>query len=126
MILECLLLTTTLCHAFKDKPVFALTALHALTISADGWTTKQYMANHALGYEGDPVARAFVGRKPTNARMIASGTVLVLAEMYLTERMRTSRHKWARSIWWIPQTVTISIHISAIHANIKNNGIPLH
>lgn len=115
MIVACILLSATLCRAVKDKPVMLLTAASSASLMADGITTK---ALERRGYqESDPIARFLIGRHPTWARMTAAGLPLVIGETWLAERMRTSRHKWERKLWWLPQTVQIGANFGSAVRN---------
>src|SRR5438477_5776461 len=61
-------------------------------------------------WEGNPEERIWIGRKPTWTRMAPYGTAEVIAETWLAERMKSSRHVWIRRFWWVPQTFAIEQH----------------
>jgi hypothetical protein len=105
MLIECVLLSTSLCHAVRDKPVLALTTVQATVMVADGITTRR-VPNL---YETDPVARAVLGPQPQWDRMAPVGVVLVTVAMWSAERMHRS-HTWVRHIWWLPQVLSIGAH----------------
>jgi hypothetical protein len=105
MLIECVLLSASLCHAVKDKPVMELTAAHAASAIADGITTKQF---ERRGYaEGQ--SAWILGQHPGVPRMSAVWGAEVLIETVIAERMHRS-HTWVRHVWWLPQMVAIGIH----------------
>ena len=63
MIIECILLSVSLCRATHDKPVIALGLAQSAALVADGITTRERVH---LGYtEFDPVTKIFLGSRPT-------------------------------------------------------------
>lgn len=73
MIIECILLSASLCRATHDKPVMVLGLSQSAVLVADGITTRERVR---LGYtEFDPLARAVLGNRPTWARMAPMGVV---------------------------------------------------
>lgn len=120
MLIECILVSASLCHAVHDRPVMALTAAQSAVLVADGYTTRQRVR---LGYtETDPLARMFLGGRPTWAGMAPLGAVQCLLETWLAERMHTSRNRWVRRMWWLPQSVGISGNIWGIRTNSVTPG----
>ena len=118
MIIECILLSVSLCRATHDKPVLALGLAQSAALVADCVTNRQRVQ---LGYtEFDPVTKIFLGSRPTWGRMAPLGAVQCLLETWLAERMRTSTHKWIRRFWWVPQSVGISGNIWGVGANSTN------
>jgi hypothetical protein len=115
MIIECILLSASLCRATHDKPVMTLALAQSAALVADGITTRERVR---LGYtEFDPVTKIFLGSRPTWARMAPLGVVQCLLETWLAERMRTSTHKWVRRFWWLPQSVGIGGNIGGVQSN---------
>ena len=104
--LDCLLLSLTLCKAIKDKPVATLGATQAIVLVADGVITRRNIKQD--GIELDPVSRAFIGSQPTWARMAPVGIAQTIGGMWLGEKMKTNRHVWVRRFWWAPQTAGIA------------------
>ena len=105
------MLSSSLCHALRDKPVMTLTAVSAIVMTADGMLTAEhtrFVARQGLmgSYEIDPLTRVFIGSRPTWKRMAPAGLALIVAETALAERMHRS-HTWLRKVWWLPQLVTI-------------------
>jgi hypothetical protein len=107
MFIECVLLASSLCHAVKDKPVVALTAMHAASVIADGITTKQF--ERRGHYE--VVSTWILGREPDTPRLAAVWSAEVLIEAIAADRMHRSR-TWIRHVWWLPQTISIVAHAS--------------
>jgi hypothetical protein len=117
MIIECILLSASLCRATHDKPVMALALAQSAALVADGITTREQVR---LGYtETDPLARAVLGSRPTWARMAPLGALQCLLETWLAERMRTSPHRWIRRLWWLPQSVGIAGNIGGVKTNLR-------
>jgi hypothetical protein len=113
---QCILFRETLCRAAKSRSLLALAALQSAALVSDGVTTRQFLRR---GYvEVDPVARIFIGRKPTWARMAPLGAVQVTAGMWLGERMAMSRHRWVRHFWWLPQVIGIAGNVAATAHNL--------
>ena len=117
MLIECILLSTSLCHAVRDKPVLALSVAQSAALITDGITTQQRIQQ---GYtETDPMTRLFLGPKPSWGGMAPLGAAQCLLETWLAERMHTSTHKWVRRFWWVPQTIGISGNIAGATANLR-------
>lgn len=78
MLIECILLSTSLCHAVHDKPVLALGLMQSAGLLADGITTQQRVRQ---GYtETDPVTRLFLGSKPEWGAMAPLGRLNVFSK----------------------------------------------
>jgi len=114
---RCILFSATLCRAVHDKPVLALTALQAGLLVSDGITTRQVI--HRGYFEIDPVARIFIGTRPTWGRMAPIGAAQAIAGTWLAERMRTSRHIWIRRFWLAPQMAGIAGNAWATGHNLS-------
>ena len=107
------------CRALKDRRVVLLGGLQTAALISDGISTRQFLSH---GYrEVDPVAKIFIGSKPTWARMAPVGVAQVVVGMWLGEKMATSRHVWVRRFWWLPQTLGIAGNVAATVHNL-----PLH
>jgi hypothetical protein len=118
VLIECILLSASLCRAAHDKPVMALAFSQSAVLVADGITTRQRVQ---LGYtELDPVTRVFLGSRPSWARMAPLGALQCLLETWLAERMRTSTHKWIRRLWWLPQSVGIAGNTWGVETNTRS------
>ncbi|SRR5579885_1431582 len=116
MLIECVLLSASLCHAVKDKPVMELTAAHAASAIADGITTKQ---SERRGYQ-EVTSPWIFGREPDAPRLFAIMGAEVVIETALAERIHRS-HTWLRHVWWLPQIVSIGRHTEAA---IHNDRLP--
>jgi hypothetical protein len=106
MILECILISASLCRAIHSRPIVALGAAQAATLLADGDITRRNIKQG--GMEVDPLARVFIGAHPTWLRMIPLGAAQTAAEMWLAEKMKSSRHASIRRLWWLPQAAGIA------------------
>jgi hypothetical protein len=90
--------------------------MQTAALVSDGVSTRQFLRR---GYvEIDPVARIFIGRKPTWARMAPLGAVQVVAGMWLAEQMASSRHDWVRRLWWLPQVIGIAGNAASSAHNV--------
>jgi hypothetical protein len=113
---KCILFPESFCRATRNKPILALTTMQTAALVSDGVTTRQFLRR---GYvEIDPVARIFIGRKPTWARMAPLGAVQVVAGMWLAEQMASSRHDWVRRLWWLPQVIGIAGNAASSAHNV--------
>jgi len=61
--------------------------------------------------EQDPLARAFLGTKPTWGRMIPFGVLEVAGSSWAATRLR--RLRGGRWYWWTPQAAFIAAHVTA-------------
>lgn len=113
MLVECLLLSVSLCKAVRSRPIVTLASAQTAALVMDGMTTARFAK---LGYpEVDPVARIFIGTRPTWYRMAPTGVALVTAQMWLAYRLKTSHH-WERHIWWLPLVIgTAANTYEAVH-----------
>lgn len=118
MFIECILLSASLCHALRDKPVLALGVAQSAALVTDGITTEQRV--HRGYTETDPVTKLVLGARPTWGGMAPLGAAQCLLETWLAERMRMSRYKWVRRLWWVPQSVGISGNTWGARENISN------
>ena len=112
----CFLPPQNFCRALKNRRVVLLGGMQTAALISDGISTRQFLSH---GYsEVDPVAKIFIGSKPTWARMSPMGAVQVVVGMWLGERMATSRHLWVRRFWWLPQTLGIAGNVAATVHNL--------
>ena len=112
----CFLPPQNFCRALKNRRVVLLGGMQTAALISDGISTRQFLSH---GYsEVDPVAKIFIGSKPTWARMAPMGAVQVMVGMWLGERMATSRHLWVRRFWWLPQTLGIAGNVAATVHNL--------
>jgi hypothetical protein len=102
---HCLLLVVSLCAVLRDRPVAALTTVHAAAASWD-WTVTREGIN-AGGREGDLLARPFVH---SNEAIAVVEVVEVAGCAAMGEKTRHSRHRLLRDTWWMWQGVPIVLH----------------
>jgi hypothetical protein len=74
------------------------------TATVDIITTTQHL--NQAGLEHDPLAKPFTNL-PRPA-YIAAGEVGAAGVSFIGWKMKHSKHKWVRKIWWVPQAATIS------------------
>lgn len=103
--IDCVLISHTLCQAIHDKPVMILAGAHTGLLFSDGYYTNRNTLRGAT--EFDPISRAFVGRRPTWKQMAPVGAAWVIAEVYLTEKMRHSRNGTIRKLAFVPLSLGI-------------------
>lgn len=89
-----------------DKPVVTLGVTQTIVLVADGVMTRRNVKEGGL--EVDPLARTFIGSRPTWPRMIPVGIAQTVGGMWLGEKMRSSRNVWVRRLWWVPQSAGIA------------------
>lgn len=96
-------------------PIVPLGAVQAAAQVWDGATT---VRNVQRGdYEADPIARAFVGRYPTWGTMAPAGTLQIMGTAMIAERMRRSRNRVVRRLWFIPQAASIGVSVAMVRRN---------
>ena len=128
MIIECILISSSLCNAvaakpkhtdvlpkkehaivsfLKDRPVMALAALD---ITAKAMDYRQTERDFMLGgfQEQNPIVRPMLGHA---VAMQAYGAAYAMGAAFLGHKMRTSRFRIVRSLWWLPQTYSIEQNV---------------
>jgi hypothetical protein len=127
MLIECILIGSSLCHTvnakpakphfaakqnavvavLKDRPVMALLALDVTAKVMDYRQTEQ---DYLLGgfEEHNPVLRPMLGHP---AAMYAYGAAYAMGAAWVGHKMRTSRFGLARKLWWLPQTISIEQNV---------------
>lgn len=114
MILECVLLSASLCRAVRSKPIMVLTGVQSSALVADGVTSMNFRQRGLE--ETEPVSRVLLGKYPSWARMAPVGAAVVTGEVWLAYRMKTSPHGWERRIWWLPMVLgTAANTYEAVH-----------
>jgi hypothetical protein len=86
----------------------ALTAAHAASAIADGFTTKQF---ERYGHH-EVESPWILGREPGVSRMVGVWGAEIVVETIIADRMRRS-HTWLRRVYWIPQILSIGFHAQA-------------
>jgi hypothetical protein len=123
VLIECILISSSLCQAVKAKPakpVFPtkqnaivavlkdrpVMALMALDVTAKTMDYRQTERDFMLGgfQEHNPVLRPMLGHP---AAMYAYGAAYAMGAAWLGHKMRTSRFGLMRKLWWLPQTYSI-------------------
>ena len=127
MLIECILISSSLCQAVKDKPAKPLfptkqnaivavlkdrpvMALMALDVTAKTMDYRQTERDFMLGgfQEHNPVLRPMLGH---SAAMYAYGAAYAMGAAWLGHKMRTSRFGLVRKLWWLPQTYSIEQNV---------------
>jgi hypothetical protein len=81
----------------------------------DAWTTRRAVSS-GYGVEGDPLQRPFAN----SGAIYASTQVAPLIMDYLGRRMMRSRHPWVRKAWWVPQSASAAVSLTA---GVHNYGV---
>ena len=81
----------------------------------DAWSTRRAIASGA-GRELNPMLKQFAG----NASLYAAIQVGPVLLDYVGRRMMTSEHAWVRHIWWLPQTLGMSMSLAS---GVNNLGV---
>ena len=127
MLIECILIGSSFCHAVKDKPVQQhherkqnsvvavlkdrpVMALMAVDLTAMTMDYRQTEHDFLLGgfHEHNPVLRPMLGHP---AAMYAYGAAYAMGAAWVGHMMRTSRFGVARKLWWLPQTFSLEQNV---------------
>src|ERR1700674_2318145 len=127
MLIECILISSSLCQAAKDKPAKAhferkqnaivavlkdrpVMALLAVDLTAKTMDYRQTEHDFNLGgfQEQNPVVRHLLGHP---VAMEAYGAAYAVGAAWLGHKMRTSRYGLVRKLWWLPQTYSIEQNV---------------
>ena len=127
MLIECILIGSSLCHAVKEKPAKPhfpakqnaivsvlkdrpVMALMAVDVTAKVMDYRQTERDFELGgfRERNPVLRPMLGHP---AAMYAYGAAYAMGAAWLGHKMRTSRFGLVRKLWWLPQTYSIEQNV---------------
>jgi hypothetical protein len=127
MLIECILIGSSLCHAAKEKPAKphlaakqnAIVAvlkdrpvmtLMAIDVTAKLMDYRQTERDFELGgfHERNPVLRPMLGH---SAAMYAYGAAYAMGAAWVGHKMRTSRFGLVRKLWWLPQTYSIEQNV---------------
>jgi hypothetical protein len=124
MIIECILISSSLCNAvaakpkhtdvlpkrqnaivsmLKDRPVMALATLDLTVKTMDYRQTEQDFKMGGF-QEHDAMLRPMLGHP---VAMAAYATAYAMGAAFLGHEMRTSRYSVIRKLWWLPQTISI-------------------
>jgi hypothetical protein len=123
MLIECILISASLCHTvdakplkaertkkehaivsmLKDRPVMALMAAD-LTLKTMDYRQTQHDFTLGGFHETNPVLRPMLGHP---AAIYAYGAAYAFGAAWVGHKMRTSRFTVVRKLWWLPQTISI-------------------
>ena len=128
MIIECILISSSLCNAvaakpkhtdllpkrqnaivsmLKDRPVMALATLD-LTVKTMDYRQSEQDFKMGGFQEHNAMLRPMLGHP---AAMAAYGAAYAMGAAFLGHEMRTSRFSVIRKLWWLPQTISIEQNI---------------
>jgi hypothetical protein len=127
MLLECILLSSSLCQSvkakpsnpalakkqnaivavLKDRPVMTLMAVDVIAKTVDYRQTER---DFLLGgfQEHNPILRPMLGH---SAVMYAYGAAYAMGAAWVGHKMRTSRLSVVRRLWWLPQSYSIEQNV---------------
>src|SRR5437879_5476380 len=118
MLMQCILLSASLCHAVRDPQVVALAITQTAVVVTDAVTENEIEQLYPIGWQEDnPIAVRLMGSRPQMRSMIAWGCVEAGFTMYLGERMKRS-HWWIRHVRWAPQLIAIGRHSDGVRMNV--------
>jgi hypothetical protein len=128
MIIECILISSSLCNAvaakpkhtdvlpkkehaivsiLKDKPVMALLAADLTAKTMDYRQTEQDFRMGGF-QEQNPVVRHMLGHP---VAMEGYGAAYAMGAAFLGHKMRTSHNYVIGKLWWLPQTFSIEQNV---------------
>ena len=127
MLIECILIASSLCQPAKDKPakphserkqnaivatlkdrpVMTLLALDLTAKTMDYRQTEQDFQRGGF-QEQNPLLRPILGHP---AAMYAYGAAYAMGAAWVGHKMRTSRFGLVRKLWWLPQTYSIEQNV---------------
>jgi hypothetical protein len=127
MLIECILIGSSLCHAVKDKPVKPETGkkqnaivsmlkdrpvmmLMGVDVAAKTMDYRQTERDFMLGgfHEQNPVLRPMLGHP---AAMYAYGAAYAMGAAWVGHKMRSSHFSVVRKLWWLPETFSIEQNV---------------
>lgn len=74
----------------------------------DAWSTRRAIT-HGAGEELNPTLKPFAHSGSLYVAVQASPALM----NYLGRRMMTSRHRWVRRMWWVPQAAGTAVSLTA-------------
>lgn len=93
----------------------ALSIAQSSAATFDAWSTRRVVSRG--GEELNPMLRPFAG----NASIYAVVQVTPLLLDYVSHRMMTSEHGWARHTWWVPQAIGTAMSIAGGAYNLSSH-----
>jgi hypothetical protein len=126
MLVECILIGSSLCQAVTDKPAKPfprkqnaivavlrdrpVMALMTVDLTAKTMDYRQTQRDFELGgfHEQNPMLRPMLGHP---AALYAYGAVYATGAAWVGHKMRTSRFGVVRKLWWLPQAYSIEQNV---------------
>jgi hypothetical protein len=99
----------------ERKAWYGLLILAHGTAAFDAWTTRRVIGG-GYGVEADPLQRPFAH----SGAIYATTQLTPLLMDFVGRRMMRSTHPLLRKAWWVPQTISAGVSLSA---GIHNYGI---
>jgi hypothetical protein len=109
MLIECILIVGSLCHAVKDKPVMILATAGVAASIADTHQTVRLLRADPQFQEFNPVARPFVSHAPL---AYVAGVSAAMLSAVIADRMKMSRNSFIRHLWCAPSVLQFSLGVS--------------
>lgn len=98
----------------QRKMWYALTMVGSGGAAFDAWSTRRAVSG-GYGQEANPFLRPFA-----NSNLLYAATQVSPALMdFLGKRLMTNEHRWARKVWWLPQTAGASFSFIAGAHNVR-------
>jgi hypothetical protein len=85
------------------------------TAAFDAWTTRRAVSS-GYGVESDPLQRPFAN----SGAIYATTQVAPLIMDYVGRRMMRSSRPWVRKAWWVPQSASAAVSLTA---GVHNYGV---
>ena len=98
-----------------DRKFWALTAATGAVTVLDVELTQHYLQTAPWHRERNPL----YGPQPSRVRMYSTVAAENLLGAYLGYRLKKSRHRRLRRLWWVPQTVVIAGHGAGIVVTLR-------
>jgi hypothetical protein len=99
----------------QRKLWYALSITSSSAAVFDAWSTRRAISQ-GYGAEGNPLLRPF---SHSGAIYVATQASPLLMD-YIGKRMMVSRHKWMRSMWWLPQSAGSGF---SLYAGVHNTRL---
>lgn len=85
------------------------------TAAFDAWTTRRAVGS-GYGVESDPLQKPFA----SSSAIYATTQVAPLIMDYVGRYMMRSSHPWMRKAWWVPQSASAAVSLTA---GVHNYGV---
>jgi hypothetical protein len=103
----------------KQRDWLVMGAVEHGAATFDAWSTRRAISS-GQAQELDPLLQPFAG----NGSLYAAVQVGPLAFDYVGRRMLTSRHRWERRTWWVPQALSTAFSIASGAHNLGGRATP--